>query len=112
MSIRDELKKAGFGGIARETIMAILNAHLAERDSEIPERLAAARYHARDQRERELVKSAKLTVRHFDRNNKSGNVQGDDEHDAWRALRHALAAYERSRETLVSRNAMEPKGGR
>jgi hypothetical protein len=35
--------------------------------------------------------AAKLTVLHFQRNQASGNFQGDDEHEAWAALEAAIA---------------------
>jgi hypothetical protein len=45
----------------------------------------------------EVAEAAELTVRHFARNQTSGNFQGDDEHEAWTALTRALAALAEAR---------------
>jgi hypothetical protein len=41
-----------------------------------------------------LLAAAKLTALHFERNQASGNFQGDDEHEAWSALSKAIALAE------------------
>lgn len=49
----------------------------------------AFRLSEREEKVAKLIEAATVTIQHFERNNVSGNFQGDDEHECWNALRAA-----------------------